>query len=89
MTKELPASLVDRHLSRRCRVVFDNMPFARMAPSRLLRKFGAYPRQHELAVAHREIRRVEQTLFTIEWLPDVDIPRRANLGLNMGEAIMA
>ena len=29
-------------------------------------KFAAYPRQHELAVALREIGRVERTLFIVD-----------------------
>ncbi len=37
-----------------------------IAPSQLLKKFAAYPRQHELAVALREIGRVERTLFIID-----------------------
>jgi len=43
-----------------------------MPPSQLLRKFASYPRQHELAVALREIGRVERTLFIIDWLLDAD-----------------
>lgn len=57
-----------------------------MPPSLLLRKFAAYPRQHELAVALREIGRVERTLFIIDWLLDADMQRRAQIGLNKGEA---
>ena len=57
-----------------------------MPPSQLLRKFASYPRQHDLAIALREIGRVERTLFIIEWLLDIDMQRRANLGLNKGEA---
>ena len=57
-----------------------------LPPSQLLRKFAAYPRQHELAVALREIGRVERTLFIVEWLLDADMQRRANTGLNRGEA---
>lgn len=57
-----------------------------MPPSQLLRKFAAYPRQHELALALREIGRVERTLFIIEWLLDADMQRRAQIGLNKGEA---
>ena len=57
-----------------------------MPPSQLLRKFAAYPRQHELAVALREIGRIERTLFIIEWLLDADMQRRAQIGLNKGEA---
>ena len=57
-----------------------------MQPSQLLRKFAAYPRQHELALALREIGRVERTLFIAEWLLDADMQRRAQIGLNKGEA---
>ena len=57
-----------------------------LPPSQLLRKFAAYPRQHELAVALREIGRLERTLFVIGWLLDADMQRRANTGLNKGEA---
>ena len=53
-----------------------------LPPSQLLRKFAAYPRQHELAVALREIGRVERTLFIVDWLLDADMQRRANTGLN-------
>ena len=57
-----------------------------MPPSQLLKKFAAYPRQHELAVALREIGRIERTLFIIDWLLDADMQRRAQIGLNKGEA---
>lgn len=57
-----------------------------MPPSQLLRKFASYPRQHELALALREIGRVERTLFIIDWLLDADMQRRAQIGLNKGEA---
>ena len=57
-----------------------------MPPSQLLKKFAAYPRQHELAVALREIGRIERTIFIIEWLLDADMQRRAQVGLNKGEA---
>lgn len=57
-----------------------------MPPSQLLKKFAAYPRQHELAQAMREIGRSERTLFIIEWLLDADMQRRAQIGLNKGEA---
>ena len=48
-----------------------------MPPSQLLRKFAAYPRQHALAEALKEIGRVERTLFIIEWALDADMQRRA------------
>ena len=34
----------------------------------MLRKLSAYPRQNGLAVALRELGRIERTLFTLEWL---------------------
>jgi len=57
-----------------------------MPPSQLLRKFASYPRQHELALALREIGKIERTLFIIDWLLDADMQRRAQIGLNKGEA---
>lgn len=57
-----------------------------IAPSQLLRTLSSYPRQHELAVTLREIGRIERTLFIIRWLLDGDLQRRAQLGLNKGEA---
>ena len=56
-----------------------------LPPSQLLRKFAAYPRQHELAVTLREIGRVERTPFIVDWLLDADMQRRANTGLNRPE----
>jgi TnpA family transposase len=38
--------------------------------SLILRKLGSYPHQHSLALALREIGRMERTLFTLEWLRD-------------------
>ena len=57
-----------------------------MPPSQLLKKFAACPRQHELALALREIGRIERTLFIIDWLLDADMQRRAQVGLEKGEA---
>ncbi|SDG03014.1 Transposase and inactivated derivatives, TnpA family [Celeribacter baekdonensis] len=57
-----------------------------MSPSQLLRKFAAYPQQHDLAIALHEIGRIKRTLFIIEWLLDTDMQRRAQIGLNKGEA---
>jgi TnpA family transposase len=57
-----------------------------MPPSQLLKKFAAYPRQHELALALRAVGRIERTLFIIDWLLDADMQRRVQIGLNKGEA---
>ena len=58
----------------------------RMQPSQLLKKLAARPRPHDLAIALREIGRIERTLFIIDWLLDTDMQRRAQIGLNKGEA---
>jgi TnpA family transposase len=80
----------------RAKLIVDNWPdilravatmaAGAMPPSQLLRKFASYPRQHELALALREIGRIERTLFIMNWLLDVDMQRRAQIGLNKGEA---
>ena len=57
-----------------------------MRPSERQQNLASYLRQHGLAVVIREFGRVERTLFMIEWLLDVDMQRRAGLGLNRGEA---
>lgn len=54
--------------------------------SLILRKLGSYPRQNSLAVALREIGRVERTLFMLEWIADPALRRRVSAGLNKGEA---
>lgn len=57
-----------------------------VAPSALMRRLAAYPRQNALAKALREIGRLERTLFTLDWISDPALRRRANAGLNKGEA---
>lgn len=54
--------------------------------SLLLRKLGNYPRQNGLAVALREIGKIERTLFVLQWLQDAELRRRVQVGLNKGEA---
>jgi TnpA family transposase len=57
-----------------------------MPPSHFLKKLAARPRASDLALALREIGRVERTLFIIEWALDMEMQRRTNIGLNKGEA---
>ena len=52
----------------------------------MLRKLGSYPRQNGLAVALRELGRIERSLFTLDWMQDVELRRRIQAGLNKGEA---
>jgi TnpA family transposase len=54
--------------------------------SLMLRKLGSYPRQNGLAMALRELGRIGRTLFTLDWLQNVELRRRVNAGLNKGEA---
>jgi len=53
--------------------------------SLMLRKLGSYPRQNGLALALREIGRIERTLFMLEWFQDPDLRRRVQGGLNKNE----
>jgi len=57
-----------------------------VSASLMLRKLGAYPRQNCLAMALHELGRIERTLFTLEWLQSTELHRRAQSGLNQGEA---
>jgi TnpA family transposase len=54
--------------------------------SLMLRKLGSYPRQNGLAVALRELGRIERTRFTLDWLQNTELRRRVHVGLNKGEA---
>jgi TnpA family transposase len=57
-----------------------------VAPSSLLKRLAAYPRQNALAKTLRNIGRIERTLFTLDWITDPALRRRSNAGLNKGEA---
>ncbi|MCF8710525.1 transposase, partial [Rhizorhapis sp. SPR117] len=45
-----------------------------------------YPRQNGLALALRELGRLERSIFMLDWLRDIDLRRRTQAGLNKGEA---
>src|SRR3546814_8520506 len=62
------------------------MSAGQVAPSSILRKLASYPRQNDLASALLEVGRIERTLFIIEWILDVGMQRRAQVGLNKGES---
>jgi TnpA family transposase len=42
--------------------------------------------QNGLALALREVGRLERSLFALQYLKDVDVRRRIHVGLNKGEA---
>lgn len=54
--------------------------------SLMLRKLASYPRQNSLALALRELGRIERTLFTLDWLLNPTLRQRVTAGLNKGEA---
>jgi TnpA family transposase len=54
--------------------------------SLMLRKLSCYPRQNGLAIALRELGRIERTLFILDWLQSVELRRRVHAGLNKGES---
>jgi TnpA family transposase len=54
--------------------------------SLLLKRLGAYPRQNGLALALREIGRIERTLFVLNWFELPGLRRQATVELNKGEA---
>jgi TnpA family transposase len=58
----------------------------RVSASLMLKRLGAYPRQNGLALALREIGRIERTLFTLDWLERPGLRRQATAELNKGEA---
>jgi TnpA family transposase len=58
----------------------------RVVPSQMLRTLSSFSRQNELAFALREIGRIERTIFILQWIRNTDLQRRAQIGLNKGEA---
>ena len=51
----------------------------------MISAFAAYPRQNGLALALRELGKLERTFFTLQWLQDPELRRRSHVGLNKGE----
>lgn len=57
-----------------------------VSASLMLKRLGAYPRQNGLALALREIGRIERTLYTLNWLEQAPLRRQATAELNKGES---
>jgi TnpA family transposase len=53
--------------------------------SLMLRKLRSYPRKNGLAVALSQLGRIERTLFALDWMQNVKLRRRVQIGLNKGE----
>lgn len=58
----------------------------KVVPSNILRQLASFPRQNELAIALREIGRIERTIFILKWVSSMAMQRRTQMGLNKGEA---
>ena len=58
----------------------------RVVPSEILRQLASFPRQNELAIALREIGRMERTIFILSWISSISVQRRTQIGLNKGES---
>jgi TnpA family transposase len=57
-----------------------------VSASLMLKRLGSYPRQNGLALALREIGRIERTLYTLDWLELPHLRRQATAELNKGES---
>ena len=79
------ARLIERELSEVLRLAA-SIQQGTVTASLILRKLGSYPRQNSLALALREIGRLERTLFTLAWIEDPALRRRVTAGFNKGEA---
>lgn len=54
--------------------------------SLIIRKLASYPKQNRLALAMREVGRIERTLFILDWMQDPTLRARVQSGLNKGES---
>ncbi|WP_102981273.1 Tn3 family transposase [Chryseobacterium scophthalmum] len=54
--------------------------------SLIVKKIGSYSRQNGLAIALRELGKIERTLFMLDWYMSPELRRRVTAGLNKGEA---
>lgn len=51
----------------------------------MMRKLASYPQQNGLAVALRELGRIERSLFVLDWIQNVDLRHRVQTELNKGK----
>ncbi|MCP4285995.1 MAG: transposase, partial [Gammaproteobacteria bacterium] len=58
-----------------------------VSASLMMRKLASYPKQNQLALAFREVGKLERTIFVLTYLLDLSLQRRNLRGLNKGEAI--
>ncbi|GGR74237.1 transposase [Deinococcus seoulensis] len=85
MARRLNLGLIRSHWDELLRLAV-SIKAGTVTASLILSKLAAYPRQNGLALALRELGRVQRTLFTLAWLQDPALRRRVQAGLNKGEA---
>lgn len=61
----------------------------KVSSSLLLGKLGSYARKNRVALALRELGRIEKSIFMIDYITDSELRRRITHGLNKTEAINA
>lgn len=77
--------LIERNWDEIVRLVL-SIEHGTLTSSLILRKLGSYPRQNNLALALRELGKIERSIFMLEWIKDPKLRRRVHVGLNKGEA---
>lgn len=60
-----------------------------VSASLIMGKLGSYSRQNSLAIALREMGRIEKTIFILDYISSEALRRRIHRGLNKGEAMNA
>ena len=59
----------------------------RVSGSLIMGKLGSYASQYKIAIALREIGRIEKTIFILDYITNETLRRRINRELNKGEAM--
>ena len=54
--------------------------------SLIMRQLASHPRQNGVAAALRELGRLERTLFTLDWIEDLELRRETSRELNKGKS---
>ena len=85
MARKLNLSLIRDHWDELLRLAV-SIKAGTVTASLILSKLSSYPRQNGLALALRELGRVQRTLFTLDWLQNPSLRQRVQAGLNKGEA---
>lgn len=79
------ADLIEKHWEDLLRLAV-SVGAGHVSAAETLQRLAAYPRQNSLALALREVGRLQRSVFMLEWLRSPELRRRAGAGLNKGEA---